>query len=399
MTNVASLNSELFHFIDKFPRAAVEAIDFFYKSSYDSFVDTLRARERQTIAIIAPSEVELEKLLPRFLLISDLLVFNISTYSSQPKPMLLPVPDDLASPVLGIHAITDSDSKQPRVPTPAEMYYIVVLMHARGAAGENGSDFLGFEWGRQGFEWRRTSYSRTSQPYKNDVGEDCHIAVGAGLPYAAHTYEWLLQQARPLLEGGYITFAPFLRVPPEKWGDPESIHKAHFIHADVGTTSVRLESDKTRLRALLELEIPYFDGIPLPLLAKVLDDEKESFLAFRASLLRLIKSIEKIKDEGELLREIEDIRRNHVEPELAKLEGMIKRTSKMRALRATGCLIGSSVICLMSAMGIPPPSLLLPAAGGVAANLLELVKRVEEEQKLRENDMYFLWHLKKLKGT
>lgn len=399
MVNVASLNLDLLHFINKFPRAAVEAIDFFYKSEYDRFVETLRARERQTIAIIASSEVELEKLVPKFLLISDLLVFNIATYSSQPKPMLLPIPDDLASPILGVNAVTDPDSKQPRFPTPAEMHYVMVLMHARGAAGENGSDFLGFEWGRQGFEWRRTHYTRTSEPYKNDVGEDCHIAVGAGLPYTPQTYEWLLQQARPLLEGGYMTFAPFLRVPPEMWGGAESIYKAQFIHADVGTTSIKLESDKTRLKALLELEIPYFDGIPLPLLAKILHDEKESFLAFRAALLRLVKSIEKITDEEELLREVEDIRRNQIEPELAKLEGTIKRTSKMRALRLTGCLVGSSVICLLSVLGVPPASLLLPAGGGIAANLLELVKRTEEEQKLRENAMYFLWHLKSTKGS
>jgi hypothetical protein len=130
-----------------------------------------------------------------------------------------------------------------------------------------------------------------------------------------------------------------------------------------------------------------------------LNDEKESFLAFRATLLRLVKTIEKITDEAELLREVEDIRRNHIEPELAKLEGTIKRVSKMRALRTTGCVVGSSAICLLSALGIPSASLLLPAGGAIAANLLELVKRVEEEQKLRENAMYFLWHLKSIKDT
>jgi hypothetical protein len=258
---------------------------------------------------------------------------------------------------------------------------------------------LGFEWGRQGFEWRRTSYTRTSQPYKNDVGEDCHIAVGAGLPYPSTTYEWLMQQARPLLKTGNIVFAPFLRVAPDSWGGPESIHKSHYLHSDIGTTSIHLKTGDVRLRALLELDLPYLDGIPLSLFAEILKDEKESLIALRAALVHLMNKLDSIKDEDKFMEEIDHIRRNHIEAELSKLRGVIKRVANMRALRTAGCVVGSSIICLLSAMGVPTTSLLLPAAGGIAANLMELAKRIDEEQKMRDNPMYFLWHLKSKSGT
>ena len=37
MTEIKSVNLELLQFIDKFPPAFVEAIDFFYKSEYEKF--------------------------------------------------------------------------------------------------------------------------------------------------------------------------------------------------------------------------------------------------------------------------------------------------------------------------------------------------------------------------
>lgn len=398
MNDITTLNADLLGFIDKFPRATAESIDFYYKSEYEKFVAVLKAHDGKSIAVVSSSEVEMDQLLRRFLLLSDIVVFNIGTYSQEPKPMLLPIPDDVASPVLGVNTIIDSHTRVPRFPTPAELLYTVTLLHSKGTAGKAASDFLGFEWGREGFEWRRTSYTRTSQPYKNDKQEACHIAVGAGLPYAANTYEWLMHQARLLLEGGNIVFAPFLRVAPGAWGGPESLLKARYLLADVGTTTLPLKTTDTRLRALLELDLPYLDGIPLPLFAEILKDEKDSFFVFRAALMQLIKKIEDIKDESKLIAEADYIRRNHIDPELSKLEGLMKRISNMRALRAAGCIVGSSAICLLSAIGVPPASLLLPAAGGIAANLMELAKRIDEEQKKHDNPMYFLWNLKSKKG-
>jgi hypothetical protein len=394
MSDIALLNRDLFRFIDKFPRAAAEAIDFFYKSEYEKFLSALQVREPESIAIVASSESQLESQLRRFLLLSDVVVFNVATYSTEPQPMLLPVPDDLVNPILGVNSIIDSESMKPRFPKPVELYQAMMTMHAVGKAGESASDFLGFEWGRTGHEWRRTMYSRTSESYKNDAKEACHIAVGAGLLYPKSTCEWLLKQARPLLEAGALSFAPFLRVPPDAWGNAESIHKAHFTHANVGTTTVQL-GDTIRLQALVELEIPFLDGIPLPLLANILQDERESLLSFRAALSRLIRAAQKAASEPEMLKEVRAIRRDQIDPEIAKLETLSKRVSQMRALRAAGCLLGSAAICLLSALGVPPATLLLPAAGSVAANLYELARRIEEQQKQRDNPMYFLWHLKK----
>jgi len=399
MNDIATFNADLLGFIDKSPRATAENIDFYYKSEYEKCVAALKAHDGKSIAIVSPSEVEMDQLLRRCLLLTDIVIFNVATYSQEPKPMLLPVPDDVASPVLGVNTIIDSHTRVPRFPTPSELLYVVTLLHSRGTAGEEASDFLGFEWGREGFEWRRTTYTRTSQPYKNEKQEDCHIAVGAGLLYSENTYKWLMQQARPLLKAGNIVFAPFLRVAPDAWGGAESLLKARYFLADVGATSIHLKTTDTRLHALLELDFPYFDGISLPLFAEILKDERDSFLSFRAALAQLVKNIQDIKDESKLIVEASYIRRNHIDPELSKLEGLIKRISKMRALRAAGCIVGSSAICLLSVLGIPPASLLLPAAGGIAANLMELAKRIEEEQKKRDNPMYFLWNLKTKRKT
>jgi hypothetical protein len=391
---VASLNREFLGFLAKFPPAAAEAIDFFYKSEYDNFVATFQRRERESIAIVARSESELESLLRRFLLLADLVIFNVATYMPEPQPMVLPLPDELASPVLAVNSVMDPASHKQRFPTPAEMLLVIAGMHGMGKAGDSASDFLGFEWGRTGYEWRRTTYTRTSTPFKNAVNENCHIAVGAGLPYPKSTCDWLTTEASPLLESGMLAFAPFLRVPPGSWGDSESIYKAHFIHANVGATRIS-PLDRNRLQALAELEIPFIDGIPLPLLAEVLKDEREALVPFRAAISRLLRSVEKIASEAEMMREVEIIRRDQIDPELAKLAGLAQRLSNMRSIRTAGCVLASTAICLLAAIGLPPASLLFPAAGAIGANLYELARRIEEEQKLRDSPMYFLWQLKR----
>lgn len=65
---------------------------------------------------------------------------------------------------------------------------------------------LGYEWGRPSSVWQRSNFTRTSEPYQNDRGERCHMAVGLGCRYDEGTYRWLCEEARELMVGGSLVF-------------------------------------------------------------------------------------------------------------------------------------------------------------------------------------------------
>src|SRR5260370_24611252 len=98
MSDISLQNRALLGFIDKFPKASTEAIAFFYKSEDDNYVSALNSGQSESIAIVTPSESELDLHLRKLLLLTDLVAFNAGSYSTDPPAMLLPIPHYSTSP-------------------------------------------------------------------------------------------------------------------------------------------------------------------------------------------------------------------------------------------------------------------------------------------------------------
>jgi len=123
--------------------------------------------------------------------------------------------------------------------------------------------------------WEQSTFTRTSQEYVNDKGEACHIAVGLG---HVKVNDDLLDEAKDLLLRGHAVFAPFVRTSAGPTGIDEGLLKAGLFDAAVAVQGGDIWSDGA-IHPLSEIEIPYLEDVPLPLLSKIVEDEGESLRA------------------------------------------------------------------------------------------------------------------------
>lgn len=160
-TELAKLNTSLFELVESFPRATWELADYHFKSTYDEYLNALRSSPERRVAVFANDVQSLEKLCRRLLIIADTVVFNVATYLETPTISIFPIPDSVASPVLGIAPVLDSSGGEYRAPKPVEVVHMLTMTAA--IAESRGPDtVLGYEWGRESNGWQRSHFTRTS---------------------------------------------------------------------------------------------------------------------------------------------------------------------------------------------------------------------------------------------
>lgn len=203
---------------------------------------------------------------------------------------MFPVPDSAKSPVLGVVSVVDGEGRRPLFPKPVEVAYMLTTTAA--LAESRGPDtVLGYEWGRDSGVWQRSQFTRTSEPYKNDRSEACHIAVGLGCRYEEQTYRWLSEQARDLMIRGALVFAPFVRVTPGGASADEGLLKSRALGAAFTTADRDIGVDQGDLHPVTTLAVPYIDNVPLSLLGEVLAHEGDSLRAFRRAMDRVVEDM------------------------------------------------------------------------------------------------------------
>jgi hypothetical protein len=392
------LNASLFHLVDSFPRATWELVDYHFKSAYDDYLTVLQHAEGRKVAVFANNLPNLERLCRRLLLVADKIVFNVATYSAQPAVSIFPIPDSVSSPVLGVAPIIDPEGGRPRFPKPVEVVYMLTTTAAISSSREPDT-VLGYEWGRESSAWQRSNFTRTSEPYLNDRGEACHIAVGLGYRYEDETYRWLSEQARELMISGSLAFVPFVRVTPEVGAADEALMKSGALGAAFATAGHEVHLQRGGLHLVTTLEVPYIDNIPLPLLSRVLADERDSLGVFRRAMDRAMEDIEATSDPTAVRSELKRIKRDLLEDELDRLEDTCRRITRMRTLSAAGAVVTTGAISLATAFGMAIPQVIMGAAGGLTVTLAGLWQTFEEKRQVRKSPMYWLWKLGRRAGA
>lgn len=389
-TDLGKLNTSLFELVESFPRATWEIVDFHFKSAYDDYIALLQRSPGRNVAAFADDVASFDRLCRRLLLVADTVVFNVGTYAEQPTVAMLPIPDSVGSPVLGVAPVVDPETRKPRFPKPAEVAYMLTMTAA--LAESRGPDtVLGYEWGRDSGVWQRSNFTRTSEPYRNDRGEACHIAVGLGCRYDEETYRWLSDQARSLMTQGALVFAPFVRVTRGSSKADEGLLKSKALGAGFATTESVVGIERGELHPVTTLSVPYIDNVPLSVLADVLADEGESLRAFRRAMDRVVEDMEAATDPATAAAELRHLKRDLLEDELDKLKDACGRITRMRALSAVGAGVATGAISLAAAFGMAVPEVIMGAAGGLTTALAELWQTGEEKKQVRKSPVYWLW--------
>jgi hypothetical protein len=361
--------------------------DLHFKGYADDYSTAMESEKGRKLFVAASRSVDVEARIRPLLLLADSIIFNTSDYDPEPKITIFPVPDKLKNPALGVTSVWDG--KRERFPSTYEMS-IMALAKSDRVAGTGPCEMLGYNWEQPQHTWQRTEFTRTSDTM-DGFGKHHHVAFGFCYQYPDGLYDWLFGEARQLLQQGRIAFAPFVRAGEEMSVEP--ILKAELLG---GTLIVdgRLHLANARIHPLEDVKVPYLDQAPLPLLAKIIEDEAESLRAFRKVVDRCIEDISTLTEPHEIDRELKRLKRDLVEDEMSKVETVCRKALRMRVIASSGASLATGALTMAGIEGLAIPSMITAgaAAGITIAN--QFWQAYEEKRNARRNPMYFAWRLK-----
>ncbi len=361
--------------------------DLHFKGFADDYSAAIANESGRKLFVAASRSEDVEARIRPLLLLADTIVFNPSDYDPTPKITKFPVPDKLRSPALGVTSVWDG--KGERFPTTYEMSWMLLAKSSK-VAGTGPSEMLGYNWENPEHTWQRTEFTRTSDTM-DGFGKRHHVAFGFCYQYPDYLYDWLFGDARQLLQLGRIAFAPFVRPGAQTLAEP--ILKADLL----GGTFIsdgRLHLPNARLHPLEGVKVPYLDQAPLPLLAKIVEDEAESLRAFRKIVDRCIEDVSTLTEPQEIERELKRLKRDLLEDEMSKVEATCRKALRMRTIASSGASLATGALAMAGIEGLAVPSMITAGAAASITIANQFWQAYEEKRNAKRNPMYFAWQLK-----
>lgn len=144
-------------------------------------------------------------------------------------------------------------------------------------------------------------------------------------------------------------------------------------------------------RELFEISIPFISGITYSDLNKIISDEFDLISSLRSSLKQLILESKKSKEIKEILKDL-------VEPNIDRVNRKLKSIKNIHRLKIAGATIGTVALAYASikSLGLAQAITSVAGAGGVGLignKYSEYRAKIEE---VKENPYYFLWRCKKI---
>lgn len=162
-----------------------------------------------------------------------------------------------------------------------------------------------------------------------------------------------------------------------------------------------LTSDNVILPILLRLKIPWIKNIRYSDLAKILEDEYESFSSFRNGIHSSIKQIEaNIHPGSDIDRIVSRIKRETIDDPLYRLEHKLRRITKYSLLKIGGYSVGAFAMALSVHMGTGLWATISSGIGGVSLYQVykSYVEYLENCANLKESSVYYLLKMKEKAG-
>ncbi|MCP4748099.1 MAG: hypothetical protein GY874_18480 [Desulfobacteraceae bacterium] len=389
---IAQLNEKMYKLIASFPRTRGELVDFHFKSEFENYLSAIQDTTGQPLLVIATNADQMRASIRRLILLSDMLLFNTQSYAGSGKISFFPIPDKTKSPVLKIMPVLDPVSKKYRSPKPVEVGSLLSLLGSRSLQTGRPEGILGIEWTPGTSGWQQSHFTRTSEPYKNEKGQKCHIASGL-THIEIPTEDTLLEETKTFLRKGQVVFAPFIRTTRDASFIDEGVLKAGLFSGVLTVQDSAIHNQTGILHPLTDLEIPYLEQVPLSLLAKVLEDEGESLVSFRKFINRALVDIENLSEPAEAQHIITRLKRDLLEDELDRVRQILDRVSRMKAMTRIGVYVGTAALSIAGLKGLSLPGIVIGAGTIATVTLSELYKNYEEKRKVRHSPMHFVWRI------
>jgi hypothetical protein len=144
---------------------------------------------------------------------------------------------------------------------------------------------------------------------------------------------------------------------------------------------------------LFKLDLPVLDGVPPKDLMKLRNDERDSFIEFRAALAVAARECIALSGSQNAHTIAMQLQADTIEPALSRIRNRLAATEGAFVKKAA---FGSALGALTTVCGVlfrfPAP---IAASAGVAAVVTAansaLQKRADERREISLDDMYFLW--------
>jgi len=162
------------------------------------------------------------------------------------------------------------------------------------------------------------------------------------------------------------------------------------------------EDDEARKKNMLALKhltsiVPFLDDLDIEKLIKLRDREEESFVKYRAALNNAINEF-KCSRGTFTKKDAQNMYNDIIRPEIASLDQKVK-LSKRDLMDSARRSISSTVGALSFGvyLGMDTSTIIsIAGAMGFSQILKDLMAVGDQEKKVRDHDLYFLWKAKKL---
>jgi hypothetical protein len=162
-----------------------------------------------------------------------------------------------------------------------------------------------------------------------------------------------------------------------------------------------LESLDPHLLRIFDVAMPYVRGLPLNRLYDIMADDYDSFVLFRKALRStsggLAQALNNNPDKQQLFKLAVELRKDVIDPEISKLNLLLRKVVQSRALTVAGAAIGSAslVAATIASSGLAAAIYAGLGAGGLGLLAKEAAAWRSDTIALKENPWYFAWKLRR----
>jgi hypothetical protein len=362
---LSRIQRDLFDFTDKDPEDFAGLVEFWYQSNGDALSAALAVQPGFSVIVNVSDFETFERLSKRLFLVADTLILR-DTRSWAPGTAEY---QDMPIPISGYKpGYVDELLEQLKTLRPSPLT-------------------LGY---------RPASYLTSTHKQLNNGYRAVYVGgVRHRIPRAF--VEWIAGRGRQYLNTGKIVYAPF--IPPldmefdflrQGVSLPDYFNATPLFHQNYDWLS------ENQTYSLLQLKIPFLDGLDIETISKVKEEYQDEFTAFSRSLLESVSGIQSTFGTEAFVRDARAIQRNQVDAALGDISKTVRRIESSRSLRKAGILTGLVGLNGAALLGIPEAALATGFATASAAMVMEKVAELKEQGDLRDKKGYFLWKLKEV---
>ncbi len=193
-------------------------------------------------------------------------------------------------------------------------------------------------------------------------------------------------------------FYPGIQIsqPDPIWGPAEILAFEFFLANQLGSMLV-VAGDWCNVVPTpaykLNLSLPFVDGISVPLLAKIITDDPETFGNFRKTISSALLEALNARGSEDFSRELKRIQRDIIDDGISKLNGKLDDFKKMRLARFGQYAVRSIRIAIGLYFMFSPAALAGLFTTSIGSIFIEIEKRIAEKREMKENPMYFIWKI------